>query len=88
MVRISMLGSGFTPGFFMSALKNLPGQEVKVVYSPTEEHVKRFAQKWGIPEWTTTIEKAIERNDIDLVVVVLPNFVHKEAAILAAKASA
>ncbi|MCD6574586.1 Gfo/Idh/MocA family oxidoreductase [Candidatus Aerophobetes bacterium] len=86
MVRISMLGSGFTPSFFMAALKTIPGQEVKVVYSPTEAHVRRFAEKWGIPEWTTDMEKAIRRNDIDLVVVGLPNFVHKQAAIMAAEA--
>jgi predicted dehydrogenase len=50
------------------------------------EKTQAFATKWGIPSWTTDYRDAVQRPDIDIVVVGLPNYLHKEVVLLAAQA--
>jgi len=83
MIKIGLLGSGFVATFYMNGLRDVPNQEVSVVYSRSKEHGKAFADKWRIPEWTTDMNKAVDKPDIDLILIALPNFVHKQAALLA-----
>lgn len=85
-VRIGLLGSGFVSNFYMLGLKDLSGWEVPVVASPNSEHAAAFAKKWSIPESTTDVTGVIRRNDIDLVVLGVPNYVHKELTIECARA--
>ncbi len=87
MHKITMLGTGLIGLFYTMTLhKQRGGDRVHVVYSPTEEHVKSFAKEWDIPKWTTDMAEAINDPDTDVVVVGLPNHVHKHAAIMAAEA--
>lgn len=85
-VKIAMLGAGFVANFYMEGLRKVPGQEVKLVYSRTEKRAKEFAGRWGIPNWTTDLAKAAQEPEVDLVIIGLPNFLHKEATVLAAEA--
>ncbi len=85
-VRIGMLGSGFVANFYMLGLRDLSGWEMPVVCSPHGEHAETFAEKWNIPEWQTDLEKVVKRDDLDLVLLGLPNYVHKEATLAAAAA--
>jgi len=71
--------------FYMNGLRDVPNQEVAVNYSQGEDRAKSFAKEWRIPKWTTDMTEVVENRDIDLVVIALPNFVHKEAALLACK---
>ncbi len=84
MIRISLLGAGFVSDFYMQALREVPGQQVAVVYSQTEERAEAFARKWGIARHTSRLEEAVEQGE--LVVIGLPNFKHKKAALAAARA--
>jgi predicted dehydrogenase len=87
MHKITMLGTGLIGLFYTMSLHQHRRQDrVQVVYSPTEAHVKKFAADWGIPRWTTDMAQAINDPETDVVVVGLPNFVHKDAAIMAAEA--
>jgi len=86
-VKLGLLGAGFVSEFYMQGLMHVPGQKVKIVYSRTEKRAKSFAQKWHIDNWTTDIHKVLEDPEVDLVIIGLPNFLHKDAAVLAAKAS-
>jgi len=85
MVRIALLGAGFVSDFYMQGLREVPNQQVAVVFSQTEERARAFAQKWSIARWTTHMEEAIEQGE--LAVIGLPNFVHKKAALAAARAA-
>ncbi len=84
MVRIALLGAGFVSNFYMQGLREVPGQEVSIVYSQNSQSAVEFAHKWGIARHTTRMEEAIEQGD--LVVIGLPNFVHRKAVQLAARA--
>ena len=87
MHKITMLGTGFIGMFYTMVLNgDRSVDQVHTVYSRTEDHVKAFAEKWGIPKWTTNMEEAIKDSETDVVVVGLPNILHKEAVIMAAKA--
>jgi Predicted dehydrogenases and related proteins len=85
-IRIAMLGSGFVADFYMQGLANVNGQEVVLNYSRSKKRAEAFARKWGIPETTQKLSKAIERNDIDLYVIALPNEAHMPVALELAKA--
>ena len=89
-VRIGMLGSGFVANFYMEGLKNVNGQEVIVNYSHPDDKIntaENFAKKWGIPEYTNDLSKTIERDDIDLYFIAMPNEVHMEVAVKLAEHS-
>ena len=83
MIKIGLLGSGFVATFYMNGLRDVPNQEVIVNYSQREDHAKAFAKEWKIPKWAADMTEVTENPDVDLVVIALPNFVHKEAALLA-----
>ena len=87
MHKITMLGTGLIGMFYTMVLNgDRSVDQVHTVYSRTEDHVKAFAEKWGIPKWTTNMEEAINDPETDVVVVGLPNILHKEAVIMAAEA--
>lgn len=84
MVRIGMLGSGFVAGFYMQGLANVNGHEVVLNYSRDAASARRFAKRWGIAESTNSLEKATDRDDIDLFVIALPNEAHLPVSLLLA----
>lgn len=75
-VRIAMLGSGFVAEFYMQGLVNVHGHTVAVNYSRDAGRAKSFAGRWSIPESSADLKRLIERNDIDLYVIALPNEAH------------
>ncbi len=85
--NITLLGTGLIGMFYTLTLHGQRRQDrVRMVCSRTEEHAKDFAAEWDIPHWTTDIREAVEHPETDVVVVGLPNHLHKEAVTLAARA--
>ena len=85
-VRIALLGSGFVSELYMLGLDEVRGHDVVVNYSRTLDRASAFGQKWRIPNQTTDLRAAIERDDVDLIIIGLPNVLHVEATKLAAAA--
>ena len=82
-----MLGSGFISDFYTETLHaGRNSDRVLIVQSRSEENGKRFAQKFNIPRWTTSMEDAINDPEIDTVVIGLPNNLHKDPVLIAAAA--
>ncbi len=87
MARIAMLGTGLIGMFYTMALQGKRGRdEVTVVYGRDPERTKAFAEKHGVPRWTTDLADAIRDPETDAVVIGLPNHLHQEAVGLAAEA--
>ncbi|GIV65352.1 MAG: oxidoreductase [Bellilinea sp.] len=85
--KIAMLGTGLIGRFYtMSLLKYRGKEQVVVAYSRRAEQAEKFAAEFGIPRWTTDIAEAIRDPEVDTVVIGLPNYLHKQAALLAAEA--
>ena len=85
--KITMLGTGLIGLFYTMTMHNQRGVDrVHMIYSRNEEKAKQFAKDWGIPRWTTDMSEAINDPDTDVVVIGIPNHLHKEAVLTAAKA--
>jgi myo-inositol 2-dehydrogenase / D-chiro-inositol 1-dehydrogenase len=85
-VRVGLVGSGFITAIHAEALRRVPGAQVVGVASPTPGHAARFAAERGIPHHFEDFRALYDRQDIDLVVLGLPNDLHGEATVLAADA--
>lgn len=82
-----MLGSGFIADFYTMSIHGLRSRDKVIsVYARSQEKGEKFARKWNIPKVFTDMAAAIYDSDIDTVVIGLPNFLHKEAVLLAAEA--
>jgi predicted dehydrogenase len=87
MHRISMLGTGLIGMFYTMALHGHRGRDrVQVAYSRSADRARAFAEQWGIPKHTTSLEEAIRDTDTDVVIVALPNHLHEQAVVAAANA--
>ena len=87
MHNITMLGTGLIGMFYTMTLHgNRSRDRVRTVFSRTQGRAEKFASDWGIPSVTTDMAEAVRNPDTDVVVIGLPNNLHKEAVILAAKA--
>lgn len=85
--NVAMLGTGLIGDFYTMTLHGQRSRDrVSVVYSRSEERGKAFSERWAIPRSTTSIEDAVTDDDVDTVVIGLPNFLHEEAIALAADA--
>ena len=86
MHKITMLGAGLIGRFYTISLQKLPGCEVSMICAKTKDDAQSFAEEFGIPRWSTSIEQAINDPESDTVVIGLPNYLHKQAVLLAAQA--
>jgi len=86
MQRIAMLGSGFIGRFYSDSLQGQRSKDKIVsIYSRREESAKKFAADYGVLHWTTKMEEAIARPEVDVVCVSLPNNLHEDAVMLCCK---
>jgi predicted dehydrogenase len=85
-VRVGIIGSQFVSGIHAEALQRYPYCEIVAVASPTKAHVTAFARQVNIPNAFTDYRKLLERDDVDMVVVGIPNDLHCQVAVDAAAA--
>ena len=87
MAKVAMLGAGFIGDFYTYSLHGLRSRDqVYIINDRDESRARAFAKKHRIPEWTTSMESAVNDPHVELVVVGLPNNMHYEAVKLAAAA--
>jgi predicted dehydrogenase len=85
-MRIAMLGSGFIGRFYADSLQGYRSKDKIVsIYSRREESVQKFARDYQVPFATTNLEEAINRPEVDIVCISLPNNLHEEAVMLCCK---
>lgn len=86
MQRVAMLGSGFIARFYADSLQGYrSGDKIVSVYSRREESAKKFADDYHVTYYTTNMEQAISRPEVDVVCISLPNNLHEEAVLLCCK---
>lgn len=87
MKKIALLGTGLIGTFYTMALHGQRGRDKVVnVYSRSQERAEAFAKKWDVPAWSTNMEQAINDPNVEVVIIALPNNLHKEAILTAARA--
>ncbi|MHC4707957.1 MAG: Gfo/Idh/MocA family protein [Planctomycetota bacterium] len=92
-LNIGLIGYGFMGRTHSNAYHkvkhffDIPYDPVlKVVCGLVEEEAKAFAEKWEYESYVTDWHKVIEDENIDVVEICVPNNLHAEIAIAAAKA--
>ena len=85
-VRVGIVGSGFIADIHAAALKMVPEAELVAVASPTPGKAKHFAAERQIPHAYEDYHDLLARDDIQVVLLGLPNYLHCAATIAAAQA--
>ena len=92
-LNVALIGTKFMGKAHSNAWKNVghffdtPIMPVlKVAVGRNEKALKEFAERWGWEETETDWKKVVSRKDIDIIDVSVPQYLHHEIAIEAAKA--
>lgn len=92
-LNVGLVGSGFMGRAHSNAHRKVWNffdleyrPVLKAICGSNEERTKAHAAKWGFESVETDWKKLIARKDIDLIDICLPNDLHAEVAIAAAKA--
>jgi predicted dehydrogenase len=92
--NVALVGQGFMGRTHSNAYLNLPKFFTKLPMQPVmhtsfgqaEEKPENFANMWGWQNVTTDWKDAIHNDEVDLVDIVTPNFMHKPVAMEALEA--
>ena len=85
-VGVAIIGTGFVGGLHYEALRQVPEARVVGVASPTPGRASEFARRHGIPIAATDYRSLLDRPDVDLVTLALPNDLHCQVTLDAAAA--
>ena len=87
MPGFAIVGAGMIAGFHLKALSEIPGAHVVAVVDSVPVALDRFKEKNKIQVDTyTSLEPALARKDVDIVIVSTPSGAHMESAVAAAEA--
>jgi predicted dehydrogenase len=85
-MNIAMLGSGFIGRFYADSLQGYRSKDkIVTIYSRKEESAKKFATDYKVAFATTEMEAAINRPEVEIVCISLPNNLHEAAVMLCCK---
>jgi myo-inositol 2-dehydrogenase/D-chiro-inositol 1-dehydrogenase len=85
-VRVGIIGGGFVSELHAEAFQEVPEAELVMVCNVDKPALEAFARKWKIPRTATDYRKILERKDVDVVVLGIPNYLHREVAVATAEA--
>jgi myo-inositol 2-dehydrogenase / D-chiro-inositol 1-dehydrogenase len=85
--KVAILGAGFISDIHIESYHRfIPEAEVVAVYARNKDKVQNFANKHHVPKVYTDLDAIINDSGCDIVDICLPNFLHHEATLKAAKA--
>lgn len=85
-IRLGVVGAGFwAMEMHLPALLNLPGVRVIGVASRTEQSARAAAERFAIPNWTTDYRELLDDPEVDVIDIVVPNYLHAPVTIAAAE---
>ncbi|MBN1997509.1 Gfo/Idh/MocA family oxidoreductase [candidate division KSB1 bacterium] len=85
--KITMLGTGLIGMFYTMTIHSQRGRDRVVnIFSRSKERAEKFAGEWNIPKYSTDLDEALNDPDSDVVIIGIPNHLHKEAVVKAAQA--
>jgi len=86
-VKVGIIGSGFIADIHAESFKIMPDEaEVVAVASPPEFKPEELAKKYNIERVFTDYKKMLAEDDIEMVLIAAPNYLHAQMTIDIAKA--
>src|SRR3990170_2164592 len=84
-VRVGLVGSQFISTIHAESLQRCADAQIVAAASPTESHLRTFAERFSIPRWFTDWRQMLTLDELDLIVIGAPNDLHHDIAIAAAQ---
>jgi len=85
-MRFCISGNGAMANAHLKAIKAIAGSDVTVLQSRTQEGTQKVASEYGVPVALTNFEEAVNRADVDAVIITGPTQVHADQAEIAMRA--
>jgi 2-hydroxy-4-carboxymuconate semialdehyde hemiacetal dehydrogenase len=82
-MKICLAGTGAMGVIHAKALQKIDGVEVVSIASRTEESGKKFAEEYGIPFSSSSLDACIDRPGVDAVILTTPSDQHCDQTLLA-----
>src|SRR5690348_16068519 len=80
-IGVGIVGSGFVAEIHQEAFRRARNARVVAVASPTGNRAREFAARYGIEHAFNDYRAMLERSDIDVVSLCLPNDLHCQATV-------
>ncbi|MCJ2177171.1 Gfo/Idh/MocA family oxidoreductase [Novosphingobium album (ex Hu et al. 2023)] len=80
-MRIALAGAGAFGEKHLDGLKNIDGVQITSIISRRAEQAAAVAEKYGAGHSGTELSEALERDDVDAVILCTPTQMHAEQAI-------
>ena len=85
-IKVAVLGAGFIANIHLeSYTRFVHDAEVVALYGRTREHAEKLAEKYGVPAVYDSIDQLFQECDVDVVDICVPNYLHHDACMKAAK---
>ncbi|MCL4544728.1 MAG: Gfo/Idh/MocA family oxidoreductase [Chloroflexi bacterium] len=84
-VRVGLIGAGFVTELHATALAQVKNASVVAITSRRGERARELAHRFAIPTVEPAWHALLERSDIDVVTIAVPNDLHAEICIAAAQ---
>lgn len=85
-IKVGIVGSGGISDVFATSLKKVAHADIVGCASPNLDHVKKFALKFDLKYFFQDYRKLLEIDEIDLIVIGTPNYLHSSITIDSANA--
>ena len=83
-IRIGIVGSKFAADFHADSYAR--NEHAEVVAMAAIDNLEEFSKKWDVPATYLDYNEMMQRDDLDLVSVCVPNFLHHDVVVAAARA--
>jgi predicted dehydrogenase len=84
-IRIGIVGSKFAATLHILAYERNPYSQI-VALASTAQDLPEFCKKYHIPSFYNNYHEMLEKMELDVVDICVPNYLHKEVAVKAAEA--
>jgi predicted dehydrogenase len=82
-LRVGVVGMGWAGETHLKAYLQVPGVEVVAVADPREDRLAQLKNAYNLPGIYADYRELIERDDLDIISVATPNYLHEPVAVLA-----
>ncbi len=83
---IGLIGAGWVASVRAECFQRLPDVELRAVARRNQEHLSDFANRYDVPGCHVDWHELISRDDISVVHIATPNYLHAEMIMAAARA--
>ena len=84
--RVAVIGAGAIGADHLASFKLHPAASVVAIAEVSPERGREAAERFGIPQVVTDYRDLLSRDDIDVVSIAVPNYLHASVALDALKA--